>query len=56
MNFNVWWDLIWCFVIEESLSSSNENMIFFELLKILHFRLRKESNIVNDKSRNNICE
>ena len=41
---------------EESDYSSNENMTFIKLLRTLYFRLGKESNIVNDKSRNSICE
>ena len=53
--YNECGSLLWG-MVEESDYSSNENMIFIELLRILHFRLGKESNIVNDKSRNGICE
>ena len=47
--------LLWG-MVEESDYSSNVNVTFIQLLRTLHFRLGKESNIVNDKSRNGICE
>ena len=42
-------------MVEESDYSSNENVTFIELMRTLHFRLGKESNTMNDNSKNIIC-